>query len=136
VLPLPRGLTARRAMAVGTAGFTAALCVDALVDAGVKPGGREVVVTGAAGGVGSVAVALLAKAGFRVAASTGRPEEHAFLERLGATRIVPRAELAKPPGKPLEAETSAARCSGRCSGRPRTTARSPPAGSRAARTCR
>jgi acrylyl-CoA reductase (NADPH) len=105
VLPLPRGLTARRAMAVGTAGFTAALCVDALVDAGVKPGGREVVVTGAAGGVGSVAVALLAKAGFRVAASTGRPEEHAFLERLGATRIVPRAELAKPPGKPLEAET-------------------------------
>jgi acrylyl-CoA reductase (NADPH) len=92
-------------MAVGTAGFTAALCVDALWDAGVRPGGREVVVTGAAGGVGSVAVALLAKAGFAVAASTGRPEEHAFLEQLGASRIVPREELAKPATRPLEAET-------------------------------
>ncbi len=104
-LPLPNGLTARRAMAVGPAGLTAALCVDALDAAGVKPGGREVIVTGAAGGVGSVAVALLARAGFQVAASTGRVEEHAFLERLGARRIVPRADLAKPPTKPLEAET-------------------------------
>jgi acrylyl-CoA reductase (NADPH) len=104
-LPLPQGLTARRAMAVGTAGLTAALCVDALEEAGVRPGAREVVVTGAAGGVGSVAVALLARAGHRVAASTGRPEEQPYLERLGATRIVPRAELAKPAGKPLEQET-------------------------------
>jgi acrylyl-CoA reductase (NADPH) len=104
-LPLPGGLTARRAMAVGTAGFTAALCVDAILEAGVRPGGREAVVTGAAGGVGSVAVALLAKAGFAVAASTGRPSERAFLERLGAKRIVPREELAKPPSKPLESET-------------------------------
>lgn len=104
-LPLPQGLTARRAMAVGTAGLTAALCVDAILEAGVRPGGREAVVTGAAGGVGSVAVALLARAGFSVAASTGRPGERAFLERLGASRIVPRDELAKPPTKPLEAET-------------------------------
>ena len=104
-LPLPAGLTARRAMAVGTAGFTAALCVDALWDAGVRPGGREVIVTGAAGGVGSVAVALLARAGFKVAASTGRPAERAFLERLGAARLVPREELARPSTRPLEAET-------------------------------
>jgi acrylyl-CoA reductase (NADPH) len=104
-LPLPRGLTARRAMAVGTAGLTAALCVDALDAAGVRPGGRPVIVTGAAGGVGSIAVALLARAGFEVAASTGRPEEHRFLERLGAKQVVPRAELAKPPARPLEAET-------------------------------
>ncbi|WP_242395060.1 MDR family oxidoreductase [Anaeromyxobacter oryzisoli] len=104
-LPVPEGLTARRAMAVGTAGLTAALCVEALADAGVRPGGRPVVVTGAAGGVGSVAVALLAHAGFEVAASTGRPEEHALLERLGAKRIVPRADLARPMTRPLEAET-------------------------------
>jgi acrylyl-CoA reductase (NADPH) len=104
-LPLPRGLTARRAMSVGTAGLTAALCVDALEDAGVRPGGREVIVTGAAGGVGSVAVALLSRAGYAVAASTGRPQERGFLERLGATQIVPREELAKPAGKPLESET-------------------------------
>jgi acrylyl-CoA reductase (NADPH) len=103
-MPLPRGLSARRAMAGGTAGLTAALCVDAISDAGVAPGEREVIVTGAAGGVGSVAVALLARAGFKVAASTGRTEERPFLEKLGAARIVPRAELAKPPSKPLEAE--------------------------------
>lgn len=104
-MPLPRGLSARRAMAVGTAGLTAALCVDALAAAGVAPGGKEVLVTGAAGGVGSVAVALLARAGYAVAASTGRPDERPFLERLGATRIVPRADLAKPPTKPLEVES-------------------------------
>jgi acrylyl-CoA reductase (NADPH) len=104
-LPIPGGLTARRAMGVGTAGLTAALCVDGLVDAGVAPGEREVVVTGAAGGVGSVAVALLARAGFRVAASTGRPAEAPFLERLGASRIVPREELARAATKPLESET-------------------------------
>lgn len=104
-LPIPKGFTARRAMAVGTAGLTAALCVDALEAAGVRPGGREVIVTGAAGGVGSVAVALLARAGFQVAASTGRPAEHAFLERLGAARIVPREELARAATRPLESET-------------------------------
>jgi acrylyl-CoA reductase (NADPH) len=104
-LPLPRGLTARRAMAVGTAGFTAALCVDALEDAGVRPGGRPVIVTGAAGGVGSVAVALLARAGYEVAASTGRRSERACLESLGAARIVPREELARPATRPLESET-------------------------------
>ncbi len=103
-LPIPTGLTARRAMAVGTAGLTAALCVDALEEAGVHPGDREVVVTGAAGGVGSVAVALLARAGYKVAASTGRPAEHAFLERLGAGRIVPRQELAREATRPLESE--------------------------------
>jgi acrylyl-CoA reductase (NADPH) len=104
-IPVPAALGARRAMAAGTAGLTAALCVDALVAAGLRPGTREVIVTGAAGGVGSVAVALLARAGFRVAASTGRPSEQAFLERLGASRIVPREELARPPSKPLEPET-------------------------------
>jgi acrylyl-CoA reductase (NADPH) len=105
VLPVPAGLGARRAMAVGTAGLTAALCVDALWDAGVRPDGREVVVTGAAGGVGSVAVALLARAGFQVAASTGRPAERPFLEQLGASRIVPREELTKPSTRFLESET-------------------------------
>lgn len=104
-LPVPRGLTARRAMTIGTAGLTAALCVDALENAGVAPGGREVLVTGAAGGVGSVAVALLARAGFKVAAATGRLDEQAFLEKLGASRIVPRADLARPGTKPLEPET-------------------------------
>lgn len=104
-LPLPPGLSARRAMAVGTAGLTAALCADALLEAGIRPGGREILVTGAAGGVGSVAVALLARAGFKVAASTGRPEEAAFLQKLGAVRIVPRAELSRPAAKPLEPET-------------------------------
>ena len=104
-LPIPRGLTARRAMALGTAGFTAALCVDALWEVGVRPGPREVIVTGAAGGVGSVAVALLARAGFTVAASTGRPDERPYLESLGASRIVARAELARPGAKPLESET-------------------------------
>ncbi len=104
-LQIPKGLTARRAMAVGTAGLTAALCVDAIEEAGVRPGGREVIVTGAAGGVGSVAVALLARAGYRVAASTGRPAEQPFLEKLGASRIVPRQDLAREATRPLEAET-------------------------------
>jgi acrylyl-CoA reductase (NADPH) len=104
-LPIPKGFTARRAMAVGTAGLTAALCVDAIEEAGVRPGGREVIVTGAAGGVGSVAVALLSRAGYRVAASTGRAAEQAFLEKLGAARIVPRQELAREATRPLETET-------------------------------
>jgi acrylyl-CoA reductase (NADPH) len=104
-LPVPKALGARRAMVLGTAGLTSALCVEALEEAGVKPGGREVLVTGAAGGVGSVAVALLARAGFRVAASTGRPEERAFLEGLGAARIVERSSLARAAERPLESET-------------------------------
>lgn len=90
---LPQGLTLHRAMAIGTAGFTAMLAVLALEHNGVKPGEREVIVTGAAGGVGSVAVTLLAGRGYKVAASTGRPELHSYLRELGATSIVDRAEL-------------------------------------------
>ena len=92
---LPAGLTLRQAMAIGTAGFTAMLSLIALEHNGVAPGDREVVVTGAAGGVGSVAVALLAVHGYNVAASTGRPETHAYLRALGAHTIVDRADLSK-----------------------------------------
>jgi acrylyl-CoA reductase (NADPH) len=104
LVPLPRGLTARQAMALGTAGFTAMLCVMALEDHGVGPSGRPVIVTGAAGGVGSVAVALLAQRGYTVAAATGRSELHAYLKGLGASEIVERAELAAPSTRPLESE--------------------------------
>jgi putative YhdH/YhfP family quinone oxidoreductase len=104
---LPAGLTLRQAMAVGTAGFTAMLSLIALEQHGLIPGEREVVVTGAAGGVGSIAVALLAAHGYKVAAATGRPETHAYLRQLGATTIVERAELAKN-GPPLAAERWAA----------------------------
>jgi acrylyl-CoA reductase (NADPH) len=95
--------TTRQAMAVGTAGFTAALCVRALVRHGLKPGDGEVLVTGAAGGVGSIAVAILAGMGCKVVASTGRPAEEGYLKGLGAARIMDRAELAAP-GKPLQSE--------------------------------
>jgi acrylyl-CoA reductase (NADPH) len=105
LLPLPAGFTPRQAMAVGTAGLTSMLCVLALEQAGLAPGGREVLVSGAAGGVGSIAVAILSRLAYRVAASTGRASEAAFLEKLGAARIIPRAELAKDSGKPLESET-------------------------------
>jgi acrylyl-CoA reductase (NADPH) len=91
---LPAGLNLKQAMAIGTAGFTAMLSLIALEDHGIGPGDRDVVVTGAAGGVGSIAVALLAVHGYRVAASTGRPETHAYLRELGATTIVDRADLA------------------------------------------
>lgn len=102
--PLPQGLSALQSMAIGTAGLTAMLCVLALEDAGVAPGSdREVLVTGAGGGVGSVAVAILATLGYRVAASTGRPEIHDYLRSLGAATIVDRAELASS-GRPLGAE--------------------------------
>jgi acrylyl-CoA reductase (NADPH) len=104
LVPLPRGLTARQAMALGTAGFTAMLCVMALEDHGVGPSGRPVIVTGAAGGVGSVAVALLAQRGYTVAASTGRSELHDYLKGLGASEIVERAALAAPSTRPLESE--------------------------------
>jgi acrylyl-CoA reductase (NADPH) len=103
LVPLPEGLTTRQAMAVGTAGFTAMLAVQALEDHGIKAG--PVLVTGAAGGVGSVAVALLAAMGKEVAAVTGRPEQEDYLKGLGASRIVPRAELAETVKRPLESET-------------------------------
>jgi acrylyl-CoA reductase (NADPH) len=105
LVPLPEGLTTRQAMAVGTAGFTAMLAVMALEDHGLAPGQGEVLVTGAAGGVGSIATALLAAGGYAVAAVTGRPEQEAYLRGLGASRIVPRAELAETVKRPLESET-------------------------------
>jgi acrylyl-CoA reductase (NADPH) len=91
-------------MAVGTAGFTAMLAVIALEDHGLEPGAGEVLVTGAAGGVGSVAIALLAKLGHDVTASTGRAESHDYLRSLGASRVIDRAELATPSPRPLESE--------------------------------
>ncbi len=105
LVPLPEGLTLRQAMALGTAGFTAMLAVMALEDHGLVPGHGPVLVTGAAGGVGSVAVAVLARLGHEVAALSGRPEAEGYLRDLGATRIVPRAELAEETRRPLEAET-------------------------------
>jgi acrylyl-CoA reductase (NADPH) len=104
LVPLLEGLTLKQAMGIGTAGFTAMLCVMALEEKGLAPTDqREVVVTGAAGGVGSVAVAILAKLGYNVIASTGRAETHAYLRQLGAKQILDREVLAKP-GKPLESE--------------------------------
>ncbi len=102
LVPLPDGLTTRQAMAVGTAGFTSMLAVQALEDQGFRAG--PILVTGAAGGVGSVAVALLAALGREVAAVTGRPEQEDYLRGLGATRIVPRADLAETVKRPLEGE--------------------------------
>jgi acrylyl-CoA reductase (NADPH) len=105
----PDGLSLRQTMSAGTAGLTAMLCVLELDQAGVDPSvDREVLVTGAAGGVGSVAVAVLAKLGYQVAASTGRPETHEYLKSLGASTIVDRAELAEPSGRPLDKERWAA----------------------------
>jgi acrylyl-CoA reductase (NADPH) len=103
LIPLPGALTARQAMAVGTAGYTAMLCVMALERHGITPGDGEILVTGAAGGVGSVAVALLSRLGFRVAAMTGRPAQSDFLKQLGAAEIVERAAYAGA-GKPLAKE--------------------------------
>ncbi|MBN8958983.1 MAG: oxidoreductase [Rhizobiales bacterium] len=103
LVPLPAGMTGREAMAIGTAGYTAMLAVMALEDRGVTPDRGPVVVTGAAGGVGSVAIALLAKLGFHVVASTGRPQEGDYLKGLGAKELIDRAELAAP-GKPLGKE--------------------------------
>lgn len=98
----PEGLTNRAAMTIGTAGLTAMLCVRALERAGLAAGDR-IVVTGAAGGVGSIAVALITKLGFRVTAVTGRPEQHDFLRSLGAEDFVTRTEL-QVPSKPLQSE--------------------------------
>lgn len=105
LVPLPPGLTTRTAMAVGTAGLTAMLAIQAIEAHGLVPGQGPVLVTGAAGGVGSIAVALLARAGHEVAAVTGRPEQEGYLRSLGAARIVPRADLAETVPKPLESET-------------------------------
>ena len=105
LVPLPNGLSSRQAMAVGTAGFTAMLAVMALEDHGLKPGQGPVLVTGAAGGVGSVATAILANLGYEVAAVTGRPETEYYLRDLGATQIVPREEINETVKRPLERET-------------------------------
>ena len=102
VVPLPNGMTLRQAMVIGTAGFTAALSVAQLERMGLTPAAGTVVVTGASGGVGSIAVAILAARGYTVAASTGSPEAHDFLRRLGAAEIVDRAETSTPSDRPLD----------------------------------
>jgi acrylyl-CoA reductase (NADPH) len=107
LVPLPAGLSAAQAMSIGTAGLTAALCVMALERHGLRPADGPAIVTGAAGGVGSVAIALLAKAGWHVVASTGRPEEGNYLKGLGAAEIVERKELSEK-GRPLGKERWAA----------------------------
>ena len=107
LVPIPSGLDARQAMAFGTAGYTAMLCVMALQDHGVTPAAGPVLVTGANGGVGTIAIALLARLGFEVHASTGRMAEAAHLQRLGAREIIDRAPLGEP-AKPLQKERWAA----------------------------
>ncbi len=107
LVPLPKRLDERQAMAIGTAGYTAALCVNALVAQGLKPADGDVLVTGATGGVGSIAVALLTRAGFTVIGSTGKASEGEYLKQLGATSLIARSELSSP-GKPLQKERWAA----------------------------
>ena len=101
---LPGSLSTRRAMAIGTAGYTSMLCVMALEKHGIDPAKGEILVTGAAGGVGSVAVAILAKLGYTVVAATGRPQEGEYLKSLGATTIMDRKELTEAPDRPLLGE--------------------------------
>jgi acrylyl-CoA reductase (NADPH) len=108
LVPLPAGLTTRQAMGVGTAGFTAMLAISALEAQGLTPSAGEVLVTGAGGGVGSVAIAILANLGFQVVASTGRAQIHDYLRSLGATAIIDRAPFAEPAKRPLEGERWAA----------------------------
>ncbi len=103
LIPLPAGFSPAQAMAIGTAGYTAMLCVLALERHGVKPADGEILVTGAAGGVGSVAIAVLAKLGYSVVAVTGRPQDAEYLQYLGATEVLERAQFAAP-GKPLGKE--------------------------------
>jgi acrylyl-CoA reductase (NADPH) len=107
LVKLPAALSTRQAMAIGTAGYTAMLCVLALEQHGLKPGAGEVLVTGATGGVGSTAVALLSKLGYNVVAATGKATEEAYLQQLGASAVIDRASLAAP-GKPLQKERWAA----------------------------
>ncbi|MBB2201016.1 acrylyl-CoA reductase (NADPH) [Gluconacetobacter tumulisoli] len=101
LVPLPDAFTTRQAMAIGTAGYTAMLCIMALERHGISPASGDIVVTGASGGVGSVAVSLLSRLGYRVVAVTGRPEEEDYLRSLGAAEIVGRDSLSHP-GRPLE----------------------------------
>ena len=101
IIPLPAGLSLRESMVLGTAGFTAGLCIDALQKHGVEPASGEVVVTGASGGVGCMAVAILAKLGYQVVAVTGKPSAHEFLTSLGAQRIISRQEVDDHSDKPL-----------------------------------
>lgn len=105
LVPLPKGLTLEQSMAIGTAGFTAMLAVMALEEHGLAPANEgEVLITGAAGGVGSIATAILGHLGYRVAASTGRTETHAYLKDLGAATIIDRAELEEAPKRPMASE--------------------------------
>lgn len=104
LVPLPPTINPQQAMGVGTAGFTAMMCVLALEEHGLKPGGRPVVVSGAAGGVGSIAIAILARLGYHAVASTGREEEATYLRHLGAAEVISREELAAPSNRPLESE--------------------------------
>lgn len=108
LVPLPAGLSARQAMAIGTAGFTAMLAVIALEAHGLTPASGDVLVTGAAGGVGSVATAILAKRGYQVVASTGRADAHDYLRLLGATTVIDRSPFSEPAKRPLEGERWAA----------------------------
>jgi acrylyl-CoA reductase (NADPH) len=103
LIPLPSAFTTRQAMAIGTAGYTASLCVEALLQQGISPDQGEILVTGATGGVGTVAIALLTAAGFKVAASTGKASEGQFLQQLGAVEVLDRAEFSEK-GKPLQKE--------------------------------
>ena len=105
LVPLPAGITTKQAMAVGTAGFSAMLAIQALEDHGLKQEHGPVLVTGAAGGVGSVATAILANIGYEVAAVTGRPEASNYLKDLGASQIVERGEINEAIKRPLEAAT-------------------------------
>ena len=104
LVPLPSGLTTRQAMAIGTAGFTAMLAIMALEEHGLKPASGEVLVTGAGGGVGSVAVSILATRGYQVTASTGRAATHDYLKKLGAAAVIDRASFEAPAARPLEGE--------------------------------
>lgn len=103
LIPLPRQLSPRQVMTIGTAGYTAMLCVMALEKNGVTPDKGDILVTGANGGVGSFAVGLLSRLGYRVVAVTGRPEESEYLTRLGAAEVLPRSQFSEP-GKPFQAE--------------------------------
>jgi acrylyl-CoA reductase (NADPH) len=103
LVPLPDGLDSQRAMAIGTAGFTAMLCVMTLEEAGVTPDNGKVLVSGASGGVGSVAVAILANLGYEVAAVSGRPQSEGYLRQLGASELISREEMSRPP-RPLEGQ--------------------------------
>jgi acrylyl-CoA reductase (NADPH) len=104
LVPLPSGLSTRQAMAIGTAGFTAMLAIMALEEHALKPGSGEVLVTGAGGGVGSVAVSILSKRGYQVVASTGRLDTHEYLKGLGAASVIDRSGFADPASRPLEGE--------------------------------